>query len=257
MHPLSRLEARMEMLVEGTLARWLGNRLHPHDVGVQLARALEDSARQGQPATRYQVRLNPADAQGLGITDPALATQLADNLLTLAREAQIALPEHPTILFETDPQLPRHQVKVQAQAAPPLPSSTQSMTPVRPTGPLTMPKAYVILNGHRMMPLVLPVINLGRRLDNQIVLDDPRASRVHAQLRLRFGRYVLYDLGSTTGTQVNGQPITECVLRPGDVISLGNTTLIYGEEEAPQRSTFETTQPGRPLTRPGGPHPET
>ncbi|MGH2523541.1 MAG: FhaA domain-containing protein, partial [Anaerolineales bacterium] len=58
----SRLEARMEALVEGTFARLFAGHIHPRDVAVQLARALEDSAREGFAATRYAVRLNPADA---------------------------------------------------------------------------------------------------------------------------------------------------------------------------------------------------
>ena len=42
---------------------------------------------------------------------------------------------------------------------------------------------------------------------------------------------MLYDLGSTGGTFVNGQGVQECVLRPGDVISLAGVSLIYGEDE--------------------------
>jgi hypothetical protein len=34
------------------------------------------------------------------------------------------------------------------------------------------------------------------------------------------------------GTRVNGVPVTECVLTPGDVISLGGCDLIYGEAPA-------------------------
>jgi pSer/pThr/pTyr-binding forkhead associated (FHA) protein len=55
-------------------------------------------------------------------------------------------------------------------------------------------------------------------------------SRRHAQLRLRFGRYTLYDLDSQSGTLVNGQPVQEWVLQPGDVMSLGGVNLIYTED---------------------------
>jgi pSer/pThr/pTyr-binding forkhead associated (FHA) protein len=51
-----------------------------------------------------------------------------------------------------------------------------------------------------------------------IVIDDPRVSRNHAQLR-DTGRFVLFDLNSTGGPQ-NGQRTSQTVLYPGDVISL-------------------------------------
>jgi pSer/pThr/pTyr-binding forkhead associated (FHA) protein len=89
--------------------------------------------------------------------------------------------------------------------------------------------AFLILNGTRTIPLDQPVMNIGRRLDNQLVLEDNRVSRLHAQIRRRSGRYMLYDLGSRGGTCVNGRRIVECVLEPGDVIALGGTEIIYGE----------------------------
>ena len=49
------------------------------------------------------------------------------------------------------------------------------------------------------------VINIGRRTDNQLVIDDPRISRgTHSFGRLK-GRYVIFDLDSTGGTFVNDQ----------------------------------------------------
>jgi pSer/pThr/pTyr-binding forkhead associated (FHA) protein len=245
MHPFSRLEARMEALVEGTLARLFANRLHPRDIGVQLARALEDSAATGQPATHYAVYLNPADAQTLSAQTPTLAQQLADDLLRLAREAQISLAHTPVIALDTDPALPPHRVRVVGTTPHPAPGQTQTLTPARPaTAPLA-PRAYVIVNGERLIPLTLSVVNVGRRLDNQLVIDDHRVSRVHAQLRLRFGRYVLYDLNSSVGTFVNSARVQECVLRPGDVISLGGLPLIYGEDEPGDNGSrkSEATQP--------------
>jgi pSer/pThr/pTyr-binding forkhead associated (FHA) protein len=81
------------------------------------------------------------------------------------------------------------------------------------------------------------------------VIDDARVSRSHAQLRLRFGHYVVYDLGSSGGTFVNGQRIEECVLRPGDVISLGGVPVIYGED-APYGPEIHSPHSTRPLVPP-------
>jgi hypothetical protein len=63
------------------------------------------------------------------------------------------------------------------------------------------------------------------------LIDDPRVSRVHAQIRAVRGRYVIFDLDSTGGTYVNGERIRQCPLTPGDVISLSSLPLVYGQED--------------------------
>ena len=108
------------------------------------------------------------------------------------------------------------------------------------------PNAYLIVDGERHVALDRPVATLGRKLDNTIPLDDPRVSRHHAQIRQRFGRWVVYDLGSASGTWVNNQRVEEWVLRPGDVITLGGVPLIYGEEETTGGEN-DDTGPTRPL----------
>jgi hypothetical protein len=226
----SRLEAYMEGLVEGTFARLFAGRVHPRDVALQLARALEDSAAGGMPAINYIVHLNPADTQDLLTAHPDLGETLATEVLNMAREAQLTLAQPPRVSVVADSAQPIHTVNVLADSQPLAPGATQTMPPVLPSAPAQRPRAFVILDGERTISLREPVLNLGRRLDNHIIVDDPRVSRNHAQLRLRFGHYVVYDLGSTGGTFVNGKRIDECVLRPGDVISLGGVPVIYGED---------------------------
>jgi pSer/pThr/pTyr-binding forkhead associated (FHA) protein len=41
---------------------------------------------------------------------------------------------------------------------------------------------------------------------------------------------VIYDLGSSGGTLVNGDRVSECLLQPGDVINLAGVQVIYGED---------------------------
>ena len=109
----------------------------------------------------------------------------------------------------------------------------------------TIPKnAFFILSGCvKVFPLEEAVITIGRRLDNDLVLDDPRVSRTHAQLRAIDGRYVIFDLHSTGGTFVNGEQITQCILSPGDLIWLAGVTLVYGEENPPPRLDLLDTNP--------------
>jgi pSer/pThr/pTyr-binding forkhead associated (FHA) protein len=90
--------------------------------------------------------------------------------------------------------------------------------------------AFLILGGTKIIPLDHPVINVGRRLDNQVVIDDPRVSRLHAQLRIVKDHFVLFDLNSTGGTYINGRRTVQSILTPGDVISLAGITLIFGQD---------------------------
>jgi pSer/pThr/pTyr-binding forkhead associated (FHA) protein len=101
----------------------------------------------------------------------------------------------------------------------------------------------LIVEGVKVFPLTTAVINIGRRLDNQLIIDDPRVSRNHAQLRSIKGRFVVFDLNSTGGTFVNGQRTSQSVLYPGDVISLSGVSLIFGQDNPPPRPDLKETAP--------------
>lgn len=108
----------------------------------------------------------------------------------------------------------------------------------------TLPEnAFLIVEGVKVYPLKDPVVNVGRRMENHLVIDDPRISRNHAQLRAINGRYVLFDLNSTGGTFVNGQRTSQTVLYPGDVISLAGVALIFGQDNPPPRPDLMDTTP--------------
>lgn len=68
-----------------------------------------------------------------------------------------------------------------------------------------------------------PVLRIGRALSNDIVVDDLRVSRRHAELRrLTGGRYMIVDLHSSNGTFVNGTRISEAVLTDADYVTVGH-----------------------------------
>ncbi|MBI4615803.1 MAG: sigma 54-dependent Fis family transcriptional regulator [Planctomycetes bacterium] len=72
---------------------------------------------------------------------------------------------------------------------------------------------------------------LGRGAECEIRLEDSRSSREHCAVEIRNGRPYLVDLGSRNGTLINGLPIEERKLEPGDRVSIGRTTLLYVEDE--------------------------
>jgi signal transduction histidine kinase/pSer/pThr/pTyr-binding forkhead associated (FHA) protein len=72
------------------------------------------------------------------------------------------------------------------------------------------------------------VVTLGRDLSNTVRLhSDTEVSRRHAELRLDREGYRIVDLGSANGTFVNGQPIAQTALRPGDRVQLGQTVMLF------------------------------
>jgi pSer/pThr/pTyr-binding forkhead associated (FHA) protein len=91
------------------------------------------------------------------------------------------------------------------------------------------PQVRLIVNGPGYRARVVPVpggtLRIGRAPDNDLVLGDGRASRHHGLIVGRQGALVYTDLGSTNGSRVNGEPVVEVVLRPGDRILVGDTTL--------------------------------
>ncbi len=117
--------------------------------------------------------------------------------------------------------------------------------------------AFLILENGAIFPLRLVAVNIGRRLENHLVIDDPRVSRSHAQLRAVRGTYTLFDLNSTGGTYVNNQRVSQHTLRPGDVISLAGVALIYGEDapfEPPPAHDDTAAYPSPPSEHGGSGH---
>ena len=54
-------------------------------------------------------------------------------------------------------------------------------------------------------------------------------SRRHAVIRKVDDRFVLADLGSTNGTAVNGEDVSERALEAGDEITVGSTILRFDQ----------------------------
>ncbi len=261
-HQFSRFEERIQALVEGGFSRLFAGRLQPREVALRLAHAIEDHARvsgDGNRAApnRYAVHLHPADADALMASQLDLPDALSAHVIHLARESGLRLDTPPQVTLVPDPSVALHAVVVLADHVDVVRESTQVLDSLEVAEQLggdatdTPPQAYLIVNGQTYVPL-LSVNNIGLSRDNTIVLDDPRVSRHHCQLRYRFGAYVLYDLGSRAGTYVNNQRISEVVLQPGDVIALAGERLVYTVDEqttseyTPHRDTKLTPPPTEP-----------
>lgn len=74
-------------------------------------------------------------------------------------------------------------------------------------------------------------ITIGREEGNTIQLNDERVSRFHVKIQQDHGDLVLTDLESTNGTKVNNEEVQLRILRHGDMITLGRSTMIFGTRD--------------------------
>ena len=79
----------------------------------------------------------------------------------------------------------------------------------------------------RIVALPNQMITMGRAPDNDVVVGDPATSGHHGRIEVRTGSFWISDLGSTNGTQVNGQQVIEKQLTDGDMIAIGQNTLRF------------------------------
>ena len=111
--------------------------------------------------------------------------------------------------------------------------------PVTPISIVDAPIASLLvrsgsLKGKRLT-VRTPVVNIGRADYNDLVIPEPSVSSSHAKLQRREGIWVLSDLGSTNGTFVDGERVTdETPLGPGAAIRFGEVTTLF-------ESTDDTT----------------
>lgn len=247
---LDQIENRLQSLIENNFS--FARRGDP--LAHRLVEAMQTNLTTGANGSvtapnQYTLQMNP-QALSLWQANPELLDRLADMLERAAREAGVRFISPPTVRLSGDPAIPPDEMRVTASmyqtgggtaAIPVINGREGSEAPdAYPSG------AFLIINGVETFPLRQPVVNIGRKLDNHVIIGDARVSRSHAQLRAIRGRYVLFDLNSSGGTFVNGMRVYQHALKPGDVISLAGVPIIYGEEVPPSDSDTTALIPGQP-----------
>lgn len=248
MDALTRFEEALEDALETSFARAMRGKLQPVEIAKRLARAMDRERTVGLgevwAPNQYEVRLSPRDYASLESYRQVLQKRLAEYLAGYARERELTLLEAPSVILVADavatdgrPQilaeladLPKGKPAPRAprEARPPRPDDLSAgfttKVPVRPAF-AGAGFSFSSLPDGRAYPLHRSPTTLGRSPDNDIILDDRRVSRHHAQLLAEGGLLVLRDLASANGTWVNGKRITQQQLVAGDMVSLGGVEL--------------------------------
>lgn len=248
---LEQLEANLQKLVESHLAGILpglklGDRVIQH-----LATALRENIVQQKndsPLAPNVYTLIVSTETSPMWKEQQTVDTLKNIIMTAGRDAGLKFVGQPIITITTDDTYSAQEVRVVAShklepVGETLGMQNASAGSAAEEATAIPENAFLIVEGVKVHALTESVVNIGRRLENQLVIDDPRVSRNHAQLRAIKGRFVLFDLNSTGGTFVNGQRTSQTVLYPGDVISLAGVALIFGQDTPPPRSDLGVTAP--------------
>jgi hypothetical protein len=232
---LDHLDREVRLFLEGVFGRRSDAAFSASAIATHLTQEVGNATKkteQGQiyAPDQYTLSMHPSDIELLLEFAPQFQTELANRIRDTLNWLGFKLVREPHITLATDPTVSRWEVRVFAwrSSNPPEAEVTPLPGEIAPDKP--PPGAFLIVEGKRHFPLDRPIIRVGRRQDNDLILSDPHVSRVHAEIRLLAGRYVLVDMGSTAGTFVNGRQVKQHILDPGDVISIAVVQLIYGED---------------------------
>ncbi len=106
---------------------------------------------------------------------------------------------------------------------------------------------YLIVKVHSqkepsVYPLLESSLTVGRGVANDVVIVEPEMSRQHFRLTAVGRGYKIEDMGSTNGTMVNGEVLSdERILSPNDVIQIGMMVQILYSNNADQAVSNMTT----------------
>jgi FHA domain-containing protein len=221
-------EHRLERIVEGFFTKAFRSGLQPVELAKRVLREMEAGktvgVREVWVPNRYVLHLSDEDRKRLAGMEKALGRELERVVVEGARERGFGLVARPEVVFETDGDLRRGDFSVVSELTEETgpPSPDEEPLPGRPM-------LALIEGGNtvKQFSLESDTALIGRLAGSEVEISDPGASRRHAEVRRQGDRFVIVDLGSTNGTLVNDDPVSERPLEDGDRITIGQTTLEF------------------------------
>jgi hypothetical protein len=213
---LQNFEGRLERMVDGTLSKAFRGELHPVEIGRRLTREMDLKRRLGVNGliapNAFVVHLAASDFDRFESFLDALVRELEEAAREHARTEEYVFVGPVTVSVVEDPRQRRGRFAVVSDVH---------------EGPQGLSAASVVLADGMRVVLGPEPITIGRLPESTIVVNDPNASRRHAEIRRSGNDVVVVDLNSTNGTRVNGATIRERVLNDGDQIVIGTTVLRF------------------------------
>ena len=230
-------ERRLEGLVEGFFAKAFRSGLQPIELAKRALRDMEAGhtigVRDVWAPNRYTFTLSPPDRERFDQAEGAIAAELRQLVRDAAAERGWKLVGPAEVVFETDPSIGRGEFRCEAALVegPDRPMTGEMQRAAAEQAAATDGSAvlYLLEDGRpkESFELDKDVVTIGRLRESDVVLQDPGASRRHAEVRRTPDGYLLADLGSTNGTMVNEATVSERMLQQGDRITIGRTVLEF------------------------------
>jgi len=238
---LSNLEKRLEQWIEANTSSILRRKFDLSAIMEALQLAIHENAlpltrNRIQAPDQYVLALNEQTYVTLQKSAPDIQTELIHWLQEEIQTHEYLLNRSPVLSIVTDPTLSVGDFRISAGLSEQI-DTTQELSLETVNDTLIPEDCFLIMNDQHL-DLNEAVMNIGRRQDNHIIIASARVSRVHAQFRVRNGCFHILDLGSKSGTFVNGNPVHHHILQAGDVISIGDEQLIFVQD---QSSLADTT----------------
>lgn len=227
-------EKRLEKVVEGFFAHVLpGGGVQPVELGKRMVAEMAEKKKVSVSATyvpnAFLFSLSKKDYEALTPVEDALVKELAAVARRAAASEGWKLLGPPIIRMAADHGLSKGTFQVDA-------SVVQREDPEAEAGPQTQlismattADAELVLVGKqaRTWPISKDLIVLGRADPCDVVVADPAVSRRHAEIRREGDEWVLIDLGSTNGSEVNGKRVNRHRLTHGDRLGFGETVFEF------------------------------
>ena len=208
----------VERMADGVFSRAFKGTVRPIELGRRLIREMDEhrsvdvKGRRTVP-NEFTVWLSPADHAGFADIDETLITELREAAREYARDEGYHFVGPIVVELAVDNKLKAGRFGISSQ--------TKESPGGIGAGGLVVP------SGERIA-LTEATTSMGRAQDCTIVLNDLNVSRRHAEVKPLGTGFVLYDLGSTNGTKLNGVRLDGSrPLKDGDVITLGATQIRF------------------------------
>jgi hypothetical protein len=212
---LDSFERGLERAVNGAFAKTFKSGLQPIEITAALRRELDTKAAvvardRILVPNRFTVRLARNDYERMTAIGVTLIDELTQLVQTHAAAQRYQFSGGISIALAEDPHLTEGVVQIDSVSV----KGTVAWTPVLDVAG----KRYPILKSRTI---------IGRGSDADITVDDTGTSRKHVEILWDGTRAQVNDLGSTNGSQLDGQKVTKAPLPPDSVITIGRTRIVF------------------------------